>query len=124
MKSCKILIADDNQSFRKRLKSILTDYPDFRIAGEAEDGFQVLKESRRLKPDLILMDVSMPGLNGLDTLKKLRKNMPHIKIIMLSVYDMDAYRKAAQENGADRYLIKKDMIDHLMPAIKSVLKKH
>lgn len=122
MKSCKILIADDNQSFRRRLKTILENTPDSVIVGEAEDGFQVIKESRRLKPDLILMDVSMPGMNGLDTLKKLKKDMPHIKIIMLSIFDMDEYRKAALESGAHHYLIKKEMIDHLIPAIKAVMK--
>lgn len=118
-----VLVVDDNVLFRKRIISHIESDPDLQVIGEVEDGSHVVKEAMRYEPDLILMDISMPGMNGLDTLQKLVSIMPEAKVVILSVYDVAEYRKAAFERGACRYVIKKNMFKELLPAIHAVLQE-
>ncbi|NQT25850.1 response regulator transcription factor [candidate division KSB1 bacterium] len=118
-----ILVVDDNVLFRKRIVSIIESDSQLKVVGEVEDGSLVLKEAIRLKPDLILMDISMPGMNGLDTTQQLSGIIPKVKIVILSVYDVAEYQKAAFERGACGYVIKKNMINELLPAVKAAIQE-
>jgi two-component system response regulator NreC len=118
----KILVADDNHHFRRRVSTFLATESDFEVIDEIDDGSKVVSHAVRLKPDVILMDVSMPGMNGLDATKQVTGVMPGVKVIMLSVYDIDEYKKASLEHGAVGYVVKKEMATQLVPMIREVLK--
>jgi two-component system response regulator NreC len=116
----KILIVDDNRLFRERLKAFLAAHPEVKVVGEAGDGQAALSKARELKPDIILMDVKMGGMNGLNATKQLKGELPDIKVIILSMYDLEAYREAAMTVGASAYVTKKALVDELLPTIRRV----
>ncbi len=119
----KVLIVDDNAAFRSSVKNILSSEPGMRIIGEAEDGRQAVLRAKQLKPDLVLMDVKMPKLNGLDAILRILKRSPAIRIIMLSLYDDEEYKQAAIHNGAIGYIIKSEIVQKLVPAIMKAVSK-
>ena len=117
----KILIVDDSRLFRERLKVFLVEYPEVSVVGEAWEGQAALIKARELKPDLVLMDVKMGDTNGLDVTMRLKGEFPDIKVIILSIYELEAYRKAAELAGASSYVTKKALVDALLPAIRLVM---
>ena len=114
------LIVDDSRLFRERLKAFLAAHPEVEVVGEAGDGQAALSKARELKPDVVLMDVKMGGMNGLSTTEQLRRELPDIKVIILSLYNVEAYRQAAEALGASAYVAKKDLLDELLPAMRRV----
>ena len=114
----KILIVDDDSRFRRLIKGMFSREPEIDVIGEAENGQEAILKARELRPDLVLMDVRMPGMNGLEATRLLKNEMPGLKVIMLSIYDMDEYREAAKAAGADDYILKKHMNEGLVLAIK------
>jgi DNA-binding NarL/FixJ family response regulator len=116
----KTLIVDDSRLFRERLKAFLAAHPEVEVVGEAGDGQAALSKARDLKPDIVLMDVKMGGTNGLDATGNMKRELPDIHVIILSRYDLAAYREAAQALGASAYVSKKDLVDMLLPAIRRV----
>ena len=112
------LIVDDDASFRGRAKELLASEPDIEIVGEAADGQEAILRAREVKPDLVLMDVRMPGMNGVDATRQLKAEMPELKVIMLTIFDVQEYREAAVASGASGYVIKKFLIEDLLPAIR------
>jgi DNA-binding NarL/FixJ family response regulator len=118
MKSIKVLIADDDERFRWRIGQFLATEPYVEIVGEAATGHEALTCARELTPDVVLMDVRMPGMNGVSATRCLKEEMPDLKVIVLSVYDLDEYRNAALASGASAYVVKKSMIEELIPAIR------
>ena len=116
----KVLIADDNQLFREILARRFTDATDIEIVAQAEDGLEVLEKVRLSKPDIVLMDIGMPRLNGMDTTMALRKKFPDIKTIALTIHDEKAYIKGMLEAGAWGYLLKNCKYDQLVDAIMQV----
>lgn len=121
MKEVRVLIADDDDRFRWRLVQFLATEPFIEVIGEAATGHEAMASARELKPDLLLMDVRMPGMNGVSATRCLKKEMPHLKVIVLSVYDLQEYRDAALASGASAYIVKKSMIEELIPAIRNVI---
>lgn len=121
MQKIKILIADDNRDFRTRVRDYLLTIPEMNIVGEVDDGDQVLHTAEKLNPDVVLMDVSMPGMNGIDAARQLTGVIPGSKVIMLSVYNIDEYKTSALENGACDYVVKKDLATELLPAIQKAM---
>jgi len=119
MQKIKTLLIDDNTPFRKLLRTFLSAESDIEVVGEAVDGETGLNQAKKLQPDLVLMDVSMKKVNGIKTTNLLKKIMPEVKVIMLSVYDLNEYREAAKANGASSYILKKNMIHELIPAIQA-----
>ena len=101
----RILVADDHSLFRDGLTSLLTA-AGHEIVGEAEDGHRAVQKALNLRPDLVLMDIHMPGLNGLEALKQIRNQDPSIKIVMLTVSDKNEDLMDAIEAGANGYLLK------------------
>jgi len=115
------LIVDDNATFRRRVKEFLASEPDIEVIGEAADGQEAILKARALHPDLVLMDVRMPGTNGLDATRQLKEEMPELRVIILTIYDLQEYREAALASGANGYVVKKSLIEELLPAIREVM---
>ncbi len=117
-----ILLADDHAVLRAGLKLLLESQPDLRVVGEASSGLEALDLAARLQPDLLLLDLSMPGLGGLEALPALRKAAPAAKILILTMYDDPQYLRAALKNGAAGYVLKKAADAELISAIRAVLR--
>ena len=120
MPTTRILVADDDPAFRQRAKAFLASEADVEVVAEAADGEEAIRKAQELKPDVVLMDVRMPGLNGVTATRVLRQEMPEVKVIMLSVFDLPEYREAAMVSGASGYVVKKCMIEALISEIRRV----
>jgi DNA-binding NarL/FixJ family response regulator len=112
-----VLIVDDNADFRGRVRSLLSAETDFQVVGEAGDGEQAVLEAARLHPNVILMDVRMPRMNGLEAARLLTGPSSETKVIMMSQYDIEEYKLAAAACGARDYVVKKSMMQCLIPKI-------
>ncbi len=120
-KQYRIVIAEDHTILREGLKSLLRADPDFDIVGEAEDGRDAIRRVQTLSPDLVLMDLSMPRMNGLDALKEIKKQNPEAKILVLTVHKTEEYVLTTLQAGADGYVLKDATHSELVMAIKNVL---
>jgi DNA-binding NarL/FixJ family response regulator len=120
-KQYRIVIAEDHTILREGLKSLLRADPDFDIVGEAEDGRDAIRCVQTLSPDLVLMDLSMPRMGGLDALKEIKKQNPEAKIVILTVHKTEEYVLTTLQAGADGYVLKDATKTELVMAIKNVL---
>jgi two-component system, NarL family, invasion response regulator UvrY len=116
----KILVADDHAIVREGLKQILTDNDNMVVAGEAVDGQEVLEQVRKEDWDLILLDISMPGRGGIDTLRELKAEKPKLPVLILSMYPEEQYAIRALKAGASGYLTKGSAPEELVEAIEKV----
>lgn len=116
----KILIADDHAIVRQGLKQILADIPDLAVVDEASSGNEVLSKVRTNAYDVLILDISMPGLSGLDVLKQLKSEKPDINVLMLSMHPEEQYAIRALKAGAAGYLTKESAPEELIAAIKKV----
>jgi len=116
----RILIADDHAIFREGLRQILEDVPDLMVADEASRGQEVLEKVARNDYDLLILDIAMPGLSGLDTLKLLKSQKPKLKVLILSMYPEEQYAVRAIRAGAAGYITKASASDELIGAIRKV----
>jgi DNA-binding NarL/FixJ family response regulator len=119
----RILIVDDDARFRRRVKEFLVSELDIEAIGEAADAQEALIKARELKPDVVLMDVRMPGTNGICATRQLKDEMPELKVIILTILDVQEYREAAIASGASGYVVKKCLIRELVPTIRGCLGK-
>jgi len=117
----RILIVEDRTLVREGLRLLVISDERYRIAGEAEDGHAAIKAAGELQPDLILMDLSMPRMNGMEAIREIKKNCPAIKILVLTVHDTDEFIIASLDAGADGYILKDANKAELMLAIENVL---
>jgi two-component system, NarL family, response regulator NreC len=122
MSPIRMLIADDHLVLRAGLRMLLDAQPDILVVGEAANGGEVLELAASLQPDLILLDLSMPGLGGLEALPLLRKQHPGAKILMLTMYDDESYLRQALRDGAAGYVLKKAADNELLSAIRAVMR--
>lgn len=122
MSPIRILIVDDHSVVRQGIKSLLSNYPEFQVIGEAENGTAALTKLRLLHPDVTLLDIRMPGMSGLETLEKIRAARPEAKVLMLTSFDDDEYIKVALKTGARGYVLKSVSDESLVSAIQSVYK--
>lgn len=120
--SIRVLIADDHSLFRKGLVNLLSDVKDIEVVAEAGDGEEAIRKAIEIKPDVVIMDIGMPILNGVDATEKLVKKMPGIKVIALSMYSDKQYFKGMLSAGASGYLLKNCEFGHLIDAIHSAYK--
>lgn len=122
MSPTRVLLADDHQLFREGLAHILNTQPDFEVVGEASDGLEAQVKARKLKPDLILMDVGMPGCDGLEATQRIKHELPEVTIVMLTVRDEDDKLFQSIRNGAQGYILKsirsKEMLAMLRGAVR------
>jgi NarL family two-component system response regulator LiaR len=115
-----ILLVDDHKIMRDGIKTILERTQDFRIVGEAENGSQAVSLCKKLRPDLVLMDIGLPGMNGIEATTELVRHCPNTKVTILSMYDDENYVVAAFRSGARAFLLKKASSSDLLDALRTV----
>jgi len=118
----RILVADDHAILRKGLKQILAETPDIEVTGEACDGNQAFNQVRNGDYDLVLLDIAMPGVSGLDVLKQIKSEKPGLPVLMLSMYPEEQYAARTLKAGASGYLTKESAPEELIAAIRKVCK--
>ena len=115
-----ILIADDHEVIRRALRSLLLSRPEWTVCGEAADGAEAVEIARQKQPDVVLMDVSMPEMNGVEATRIIRREYPGIRVLMVSQNDPEVTRRQAEEAGASGYVAKADLSRSLLGAIDSI----
>ena len=113
-----ILIVDDNAQLRALMREIVAQESDLHVVGEAADGAEAMRLAQELRPDIVLLDLVMPRVNGLEVLRWIKAERPEIKVIIVTVHAEDAYRQAAEASGADAFLLKKSLVTDLLPTIR------
>jgi DNA-binding NarL/FixJ family response regulator len=116
----KILVADDHDIFRRGLKGLLSAKPGWQVCGEAKTGAEAVKMAEELKPDVVLMDVSMPDLNGLEATRRIRKALPRTEVLILTLHFSDRLVHDILDAGARGYIMKGDAERDLIVAVESL----
>jgi len=119
-KTSRVLLADDHTLVRAGIRSLLEKLPGVAVAGEASDGREVIDLIKARQSDLVLMDISMPGLNGLQALARITRDFPRVRVIILSMHTSDEYVLQALKSGASGYLLKRAATAELPAALKTV----
>jgi DNA-binding NarL/FixJ family response regulator len=119
MSSLRIVVADDHPVFRHGIRALLEMTPDVVVAGEATTGDEVVAMAERLQPDLILMDVQMPGLNGIEATRRIIQASPYIRVLVVTMFEDDASVFTAMRAGARGYILKDATQDELLRAIRA-----
>jgi len=117
----KMIIVEDHQLLREGLKNMISDFENIEIVGEAGDGLKAIQKIRKIQPDIILLDLSMPKMDGMSIIKAVKSQFPDIKILVLTIHEGDHYVLEAFDAGADGYCIKNASCKELELAIKSVI---
>ncbi len=117
----RILIAEDHSAMRQQLFALIQKQTDMEIIGEAENGKIALQMTRRLLPDVVIMDTNMPEMNGIDATRTIKAEFPHVKIIAVSVHSDKRYVRAMTDAGASEYLLKECAFGQLADTIKMVM---
>lgn len=112
-----IILAEDHPIFRKMVRLELEGIRDLHIIGEVADGLELLELLKEIQPDLVILDISMPNLGGLETTKIIKKHYDHIKVLILTMHKNPAYIAQARLIGAEGYLLKEELDQELLPAI-------
>jgi two-component system invasion response regulator UvrY len=115
-----VMLVDDHDLVRKGIRRLLDDASGIKVVAEAMDGEQAIREVRKKKPDVILMDVSMPGIGGLEATRKITRSLPDMKIIAVTIHDEDPFPARLLEAGAAGYITKGCAIEEIISAIQSV----
>jgi DNA-binding NarL/FixJ family response regulator len=116
----RVLIADDSSSVRDAIRTFLSGHQEIEICGEAVDGLDALEKAQRLKPDLVLLDLVMPEINGVEVASILKQKMPHIRIILFSMYTEKIGKFLSSAIGVDAVLSKPDGMSHIAESINSL----
>lgn len=119
-----VLVADDHTIVRRGLVSLLSLGEGIQVIGEAPDGRAAVDLTMQKDPDVVLMDISMPVLNGLEATARIKKQAPHVRVLILSAYDNDEYITQVVRSGANGYLLKNSSAEELYAAIRSVASGH
>ena len=122
MKQARVLLADDHVLFREGLAGIIGNQPDMQVVGEANDGLEAFVKAQELKPDLILMDVQMPGMDGIEAARQVKQVLPETIIVMLTVRSDDELLFEALKNGAQGYLLKEIRSQELLEMLRGALR--
>jgi DNA-binding NarL/FixJ family response regulator len=116
----RILIADDSELVRRALRGLLSSEADWQICGEAADGPQAFEKACELRPDLVLLDINMPTESGIQTARQIRREIPQVKILMMSLHDAEQFLPSARAFGADGCVDKTRFSTDLVNAIKNL----
>jgi DNA-binding NarL/FixJ family response regulator len=120
MARIRILLADDHTLFRQGVKTLLATEPDMEVIGEAADGIGAVEKATELKPDVILMDIGMPGPSSFETTRQIKKTCPETKVLFLTMYDDEDYLVESMEVGASGYVLKDCPAAQLVAAVRDV----
>jgi DNA-binding NarL/FixJ family response regulator len=117
----RVLIVDDHAFIRRGVQTILHPFPEWELCGEADNGNDAIRMAEELKPDVIIMDLSMPGLNGIEATRAIRKTQPGVKIVLLTLHESAELVRSAFRAGARGYLLKTDAEQELVKALAVVV---
>ena len=117
----RILLVEDHTLLRTGLRALLTQDPDFEVVGEAENGREGLRAAAALRPDVVLLDISMPGMNGIEAIGEIRRRSPGTRIIVLTIHKTDEYIDESLRAGANGYVLKDATQEELRTAIRTVM---
>jgi two-component system nitrate/nitrite response regulator NarL len=120
--STRIIIADDHDLVREAMRSLLNSEPDLRVIDEAKDGQETIELTRLQRPDLVLMDVRMPKVNGLEATQMIKEELPTTKVLIVSAYEDPLLVSDAVRAGADGYVLKLSLVQEQLAAIRGVLR--
>jgi DNA-binding NarL/FixJ family response regulator len=123
-----IVVADDEEQFREIVRFLIVSSDPLLsdtliVVGEASDGEEALAMALRERPDIVISDLVMPRLNGIDLTKRIRQELPQTRVILISSFTEDAYRLMASDSGADAFVSKQVIFDNLLPAIRDVIRR-
>jgi DNA-binding NarL/FixJ family response regulator len=121
MGSLRILIVDDHATVRRGVRILLSSRRDWVVCGEAEDGFEAVEKAKRLRPDVVLMDISMPRMDGVEATRIIQREVPESKVIIVSQNDPIVALSQAEEVDAVGYVNKADLARDLLPAVERVV---
>lgn len=119
-----IVVADDHDVVRRGLQVLLSAEPDFSVIGQASDGLETVELVEHLQPDVLVLDVVMPGLNGLEVIRRAHRDSPRTRVVVLSMYDNEAYVVEALQAGAQAYVLKRSPSEELVRAIREAIGGH
>jgi two-component system nitrate/nitrite response regulator NarL len=119
-KKIRIILADDHPIVRTGIKNALADQKNIKVVGEASNGIQALKKAKELSPDIVLMDISMPGMGGLEAAQRLRATLPKVKVLVFTMHDNKEYVLEIIRSGASGYVLKDTSTLELVRAIETV----
>jgi DNA-binding NarL/FixJ family response regulator len=122
MRRVRVLLVDDHALFREGLAGIISAQPDMQVVGEANDGLEAIVKARELKPELVVMDVQMPGVDGLEATRQIKQAVPEATIVILTVRDDDAKLFEALKGGAQGYLLKDIRSQEMLEMLRSALR--
>ncbi len=122
MNKIRVILAEDHTIVRQGLRSLLEQSDDIEVIAEAEDGREAVNKTEQLKPDIVLMDISMPILNGIEATRQIKKKFPDIKVLILTMHTTEEYISQILHAGASGYLVKKSAHHELLSAIKAIQK--
>lgn len=122
MKKYSLLIAEDQTILREGLKALLASEPELKIVGEAADGREAIRLAGALNPDLILMDISMPYIDGTEAIRDIKRRQPLIRILVLTVHKAEEYVRSVLHAGAAGYMLKDDTYHELLTAVRTLLR--
>ena len=123
MKNPRLLIVDDHEIFRRGLRALLEPSAEWQICGEAVDGVDAVEQCKSLKPDIVVLDVSMPRLNGLEAARLIKKEIPKPQIVIITQHDSPQIRKAALEAGAQAFVTKSSVGSELVSALRNLIQQ-
>jgi two-component system response regulator NreC len=121
MSKASVLLVEDHIVVRQGIKALLSDEPDLEIVGEADNGREALQAVMELQPNLVLMDISMPGLNGIEATRQIRQRYPEVKVIVLSMHANEEYVFQVLRAGASGYVLKQSDSSEVLTAIRAAL---
>jgi len=120
MNKIKVFLADDHLILREGISSLLQKVPDIEVVGEAGDGREAVAKVAQLVPDVVLMDITMPGLNGLEATQQIKQKTPQVKVLILTMHETDQYLSGMLRAGASGYVVKTTATSELISAIRAV----
>ena len=120
LRELRILVADDHELVRRGIVSLLEAEPGWKVVGEVGDGQKLLEKAEELKPDIVILDIVMPRLNGLEAARRMRKILPQAKLLVLSMYDSEEMARALVEAGASGYVTKADAGRDVVAAVEAL----